>query len=249
MIKLGDILNEAFPLPPEIEKEADQLSKYLAALTLGKRVKSARFIKEPTINRFKNARLQGVKIHSKSGILPTVYFYVRSSLDYRSNTGEVSEKDDNVYIVTSKKHFVRDFGRSLAELTDTVKHEMRHKLQDQRSEHGLMIGLPKTKVLDKKRGIHGIEGQFGFHTLQKPHHLRDIEFKTNVHTYAFYIKRHLDTVPEEERINEFKRILLGNNPTGDKALDGILSNIGNMLSEDPTRGRLFIKELYKLIFL
>ena len=65
MIKLGDILNEAFPLPSEIEKESEQLSKYMALLTLGKRVKSARFIKEPTINRFKNARLQGVKIHSK----------------------------------------------------------------------------------------------------------------------------------------------------------------------------------------
>ena len=80
--------------------------------------------------------------------------------------------------------------------------------------------------------------------------MRDIEFKTNLHTYAFYIKRYLNrNVPKPEWKKEFQDVISGHTLyAGSAMMNSIVDNLEDMMKKDKPRWHQFTKELYKLIF-
>ena len=269
-------LNENFELHPEADELAVAAAKFIASLFLPyfktraehSKTKSNESImkyheyyklasqyktegrKLFTINSYKIDTTWGTsnfKISSKQGEFPDIILRLTNGYTY-SNDGYVNVEENplNLYILVDMYAFIHSFKKSTNELIDTVKHELRHVVQ--------LIsktGLPKDKVLNRKTDLSG----YGANLKRSEHHLRDIEFKTNLHTYAFHIKNYLNkNYPRNQWSAAFKNLISGSyqstsiNYKSDK-LNGILNNIDNMKRKDPVRWRQFIKELYNIIFL
>ena len=157
---------------------------------------------------------------------------------------EQIENPKEIFIRVDKISFTHLFKKSTEELTDTIKHEIRHWVQFTK-----IIGLPKEKIINKNADVLGYTSYKGLKS-RESHHMRDIEFKTNVHTYAFYIKRYLNKNYEKPMWQRrFKSIANGIVVyTGDKSIDMIIDNLNNMKKRDIPRWKQFVKEIYKLVF-
>jgi len=191
--------------------------------------------------------LSDFRILSKQREFPDIVVRITNGFN-SSNTGyvKVEENPTELYIIIDTYSFIHSFKKSTDELIDTVKHELRHLVQ--------MIsktGLPKEKVLNRTTDLLGYNSSSSGRTA---HHMRDIEFKTNLHTYAFHIKRYLNkNFPKNKWETAFKELISNNYSNNafyrDERLNEILENIDDMKKKEPVRWRQFIKELYKLIFL
>jgi len=198
------------------------------------------------------------KLTSKDESMPNVIVKM-----YDGNTTDVQGYVDdtdmtnikNIYIVVFKSKFINTFNKATEELTDTIKHEVRHWVQFK-----TQTGLPKEKILNRDTDVlgnylHDISPKdmpgLKYKAGREQHHMRDIEFKTNVHTYAFYIKQYLNKNVEKNMwARRFKSIVNGVPAyTGLERMDFIIDNLGSMKKKDDTRWKQFVKELYKLIFL
>jgi len=166
-----------------------------------------------------------------------------------SNGGYVEdvEQPQEIFILVDKIAFIKSFKKSTDELIDTIKHEIRHWYQ-----FNQQVGLPKVKVLNRKTDVLGqyLEPVKGYQSARNPHHMRDIEFKTNVHTYAFYLKRWLNRNVERKKWKiKFIRMMSGIPLwTGDEEIGQMLDNIEDMRKKDRPRWKQFVKELYREIF-
>jgi hypothetical protein len=81
--------------------------------------------------------------------------------------------------------------------------------------------------------------------------MRDVEFKTNLHSYAFKIKNALNkTYPKKECKKIFRDIIISGKgiPGKDDVVNNVLYNLDDMRKKDFPRWKQFIKELYKEIF-
>jgi hypothetical protein len=278
MIKLRNIISEAFELPPEIDDQSEKLAKFIASLFLKyfkTKISNVKTKTDPNIVKYneyyrlaKQYKDEGnqifsikknivdtkwgnsdIRVFSKDKSLPDVVLKIADGY-VSSNDGYVKdiENPKEIFILVNKQHFIKSFKQSTEELIDTVKHEIRHwhQLTD-------VIGLPKTKILNKKVDILGkaLKPNFFGYVPQEQHHLRDIEFKTNVHTYAFYLKRYMNKwYAKSDWKSAFKRLVSGNwgSTTSDDMMNNIINNLEHMMTKDQPRWRQFIKELYKLIF-
>jgi hypothetical protein len=165
-----------------------------------------------------------------------------------SNGGYVNDVDkpNEIFILVNKSDFINNFKKSTDELIDTIKHEIRHWVQ-----FNTFNGLPKEKILNRKTDVLGYSMEKGKHIkYRQPHHLQDLEFKTNVHSYAFLIRRFLNkNFPRSQWESKFKDMFSGTPIyTGDDVLDNKLDNIDHMRKNDNLRWRQFNKEIHELIF-
>ena len=189
-----------------------------------------------------------LRIYSKNDVLPDTILFITNGY-HSSNDGYMYSVEDpqEIAILVNKDDFIKFFKKSTEELIDTVKHEIRHWYQSTE-----IIGLPKTKILGKDVDVMGsaLKPTFFGYVTKQPHHLQDIEFKTNLHTYAFHIKRYLNrNIPKSEWKKEFNDMMSGKPIyTGSRMMNTILDNIEHMMKKDKPRWRQFVKELYKLIF-
>ena len=186
-------------------------------------------------------------IHTLSGDLPEIYLKITNAYN-TSNNGYVDNSDiknPKVFILINKEHFYKNFKLSIDELYDTLKHEIRHYLQFTGDEN-TVIGLPKKNIKDKNADIYGRSNGY-----TKPHYMQDIEFKTNVHTYAHYLKSYLNkNYSKKEWFNTFKKWVVDglNNYTNDNKIDFYIININHLKRKDKPRWKQFVIELYKEIF-
>lgn len=276
MIKLNIIINEAFKLPSDVEIQAEKLAQFIASIFLKKFksvISSGSLQSDESILKFheyyrlaKQYRNEGLllfgvmkeneitdwgeatmRIYSKNKLLPDVILKVKEGGSHVSNDGYVEDTKNpqEIFIMVDEFNFTHSFKKSTEELTDTIKHELRHWKQ-----FTDVIGLPKTKVLNRKTDVLGFRDVHGY-AAREPHYMRDIEFKPNLHSYAFHIKRYLNrNLPETQWKKEFKDMMLGVPVyTGNANVDHILDNIKNMKKKDTVRWKQFVKELYKLIFI
>jgi hypothetical protein len=270
-------LSEAFELPPEVDEQAEKLGKFIASLFLkyfktrmthihGKSdteiVKYNQYYRLAKQYRTEGKPLFGVmkddeisewgesslRIYSKNDMLPDVLLFITNGY-HRSNDGYMDSVEDpqQVFLLVNKDDFIKSFEKSTDELIDTVKHEVRHWYQATD-----VVGLPKTKILNKNVDVlgHALNPNFFGYVTQEKHHMRDIEFKTNLHTYEFHIKRYLNrNVPKPEWKKEFYDIVSGRTLyAGSAMMNTIVDNLEDMMKKDLPRWRQFVKELYKLIF-
>ena len=275
--KTPEKLTESFDLPSSIDIQAEKLAKFIASIFLKdirkeisntKRkadyyiVKYHESYRLATKYRNEGKHLFGVirdneptdwgeasiRIYSKNDVLPDTLLFITNNY-HTSNDGYMHsiENPQEIVILVSKDNFVEQFKKSTEELIDTVKHEVRHWYQATD-----VIGLPKTKILNKDVDIMGTSlnpANSGTIT-QLPHHMQDIEFKTNLHSYAFHIKRSLNkNVPKHEWKKEFYEIVSGGLVYGgNPMMNSIIDNLEDMMKKDRPRWRQFVKELYKLVF-
>ena len=278
MINLKSLITEAFELPSEMDIQAEKLAHFIASFFLKyfkTRISHTKTKSDTDIVKYneyyrlaKRYRNEGkslfgvmkyeedttwgysdVRIFSKNGLLPDVVLKITDG--YSSPNGgyvEDVEEPQEIFILVNKSDFIKTFRKSTEELIDTVKHEIRHWHQ-----FTDIIGLPKTKILNKKVDVLGKAlkpNLFGY-VPKEQHHMRDIEFKTNLHTYSFYIKRFLNrNLPKSKWKEEFNDIVSGRilNTGTDEMLSNIVDNLEHMIKKDRPRWRQFVKELYKLIF-
>ena len=160
------------------------------------------------------------------------------------------EKDDpkNIFIMADAYHFVKAFKKSVDYLREVVKHETRHSIQIKAEWDGKMKGLPKVGVRDPERDPYGVRK--GGEGSRSAHVTRDIEFKPNVHTYAYHLKRYLSRNYPKSRWAEGLTTLLsfrGVFGRDDKAIE-IAQMLDELRTTNPEKWRLFMKELYKEVF-
>ena len=192
-----------------------------------------------------------IVIISKNDVLPPVHLrmtnaYVLSNDGYV--TGSTEENVPEVFMMVDQHHFVTKFKKSLEETTDTLKHEIRHYIQFANPFKNAYGGFPKRKLKSKKADAHGNINIRGYSAREK-HHMRDIEFKTNVHTYAFYIKRLLNKrFPRNKWVDKFKEIVTGKiTGVSIDGMDMLIDNLEHMMKTDRPRWIQFVKEIYREI--
>lgn len=278
MINLKSLITESFELPPEMDDQSEKLAHFIASFFLKyfkTRITNAKTKSDTDIVKYneyyrlaKQYRDEGkllfgvmkyeedttwgysnVRIFSKNRLLPDVVLKITDG--YQSSNGgyvEDVEEPQEIFILVNKSDFIKTFRKSTEELIDTVKHEIRHWHQ-----FTDIIGLPKTKILNKKVDVLGksLKPNFFGYVPKEQHHMRDIEFKTNLHTYSFYIKRFLNkNLPKSEWKKEFQDMVSGKPlyTGGNETMEMILDNLEHMMKKDQPRWRQFVKELYKLIF-
>lgn len=262
-IKESKSITEKFDLPINLDNQSEVLAKYIASLLLSatalKRLKftSKQYIDDEilVINKLKQYQRDGpAYFKTKSYKMPTNLgwssFAIESIHDEnfpKVFIGSYVKRETRAYIdMTSKNivifidipNFLNNFDHELRLLMDAVKHEVRHWLQLTRK-----IGQPKSKILGKKRN-------FLNYNAELPHHLRNMEFKPNVHTYALHIKNYLNKrYSKSEWDMWFKDLIMGNYEGNIGILgDVMIKNINNMRIVDKNRWKQFVKELYKEVF-
>jgi len=280
IISLQTMLNEGFDLPTGIDSQTEKLANFIGSFYLPdieeelnkakEQMEYDRIVKYEEYFRLakqyqdEGKRLFTVKktvtnralfgkttlaIHSKNKKLPRVHLKMTDGYD-NSNSGQVSEPPNpEVFVMTDKYHFVKAFKKSLGEFTDTLKHEIRHYFQFTTRKGGF-VGLPKRNVLDKRTDAFGTANIHGY-PAQQPHELTDIEFKPNVHTYAYYIKKYLNRNQAKDKwVPVFKKIATGIPiETRDRDVLYLIDKLRNMRNKDVEKWRQFVKELYKEVFL
>lgn len=202
-------------------------------------------------------------ISSRNNVLPPVIVKLSDGFD-QSFAGMVSKPPESlVYILADRQHFINVFKKSTSELVMTVIHEIKHYYQftnyhfpnypfdrtkDNRGLPKNTVGLPKYKVRDKKTNLFGT---FDYHGEKRRtvHHMRDIEFKPNVHTYGHYIKNFLNQkVARSGWWTVFKDIMIGNPVSDDDNIKFFIKSLLDMRLKDVNKWKQFVKELYKEIF-
>lgn len=270
-------MNEGFPLPPETDAMAEKAAHYIASMFLPyfqKRIQHTKTKRAHEIVKYHEyARLAtqyrkdgkpffgtmkedenttwgkaSMRVHPKQDTeFPDIVLKVTQGYT-ASNDGYVEdvEQPQEVFILVDQIQFIKSFKKCTAELVDTIKHEVRHWLQINQS-----IGLPKRRVLNKKIDVmgHHLAPYKGYRAAREPHHRRDIEFKTNIHTYAFRLKTWMNrNIPHNEWKQAFLRMVTDNTYyTGNSEIDHLLDNIEDMKKRDKERWKLFVKELYREI--
>lgn len=273
-------LTESFELPPDMDLQSEKLAKFIASFFLesfktkidneksdeqivkyNEYYRLAKQYREEGKPLFKTMEdntkthwgKSSLKIYPKidmeEPILPDVILkisdgYPDSTFGYYDIKDDVDEEPpQEIFILIDTQHFMDSFQKSTEELTDTLKHEIRHWLQFTKQ-----IGLPKTKISSKHSDILGTH--FKFSKVRDPHYMRDAEFKTNVHSYAFYIKKFLNNnFSKKDWKKQFNKMVTGNTTyTDSNLLFIIVNNIENMMKKDRPRWSQFVKELYKIIF-
>lgn len=274
------IINEGFNLPEGTDEKIEKLTQFIGSFflphfeNLAKNAKSKS--RDVVVSQYENYNLAkkyrdvgkslfkvekkktkrnffgdaSLIIHTKDGDLPEIHLKISDAYTL-SNAGYVNLDDDNdpkVFILVDKDHFYDDFKKSIYDTTETLKHEVRHYLQYTGDENTI-IGLSKKKAKSKDGDLHGIVNIRGYNAREK-HHMRDIEFKPNVHTYAHYIKQHFNrTIPKSFWLRRFKN-LIGKTPvfSGDEIVDTLIDNMGDMREKNESKWRQFVMEVYKEIF-
>lgn len=272
MIRNFNSLDEAFNLPPELDSLTEGLAYFIASLFLkyfqtrashGKTKKRSAIVtahddlRAAIQYRNEGKALFGIIGDNRQtawgkadGLIslkspkdfPKTVLKITDGYSF-ATSGYVEEVEPNeIYILVDRQEFINQFKGSTAELIDTIKHEVRHWKQLNQGR-----GLPKTKVLNRNSNILGYRHDPKYKATKEPHYMRDIEFKTNLHTYAFYIEKYLNkTQSRSNWKTTFKALVTGASSPED--LDPIPNNLGQMKIRDPLRWKFFIKELYKLIF-
>ena len=157
------------------------------------------------------------------------------------------EQPKEIFILADKQFFIEEFESSFDELTETIKHEIRHWIQLNQ-----IVGLPKEKVLhqDPNTDIAGHRyNSMGDFVRRIPHHNRDIEFKPNLYTYAFYIKRWINkNAAKPDWKQTFIKLVSGKLPhIYDDMIQLISRNLKELMNFDKVRWKQFVKELYLLV--
>ena len=182
------------------------------------------------------------KISSKDESFPDVILYITDGYPTATDGGMNIDDIQKMYILVDRNKFLQSFMESTEELMDTVKHEIRHWYQMSNN----LKGLPKVGIRSKKFDPYG----YGKGVERSPHHMRDIEFKTNLHSTKFLMERYFNkNIPEKDWKKEFKKMVIGNKfYTDDDSLTHSLESLDDMRKKDRPRWEQFVKELYKLIF-
>lgn len=252
---MGQLIKEVFELPPEINTEAERLTQLIASM-FGRSITGQGFL--PLTKKYwnDNAPFFSIKrsnkgtswggaqyeITSKSGLYSPVYLCVTHS-DDDATSGYIHNDGEAIYIKADEKHFTENFKTSVDELRETIKHELRHYVQIKQK-----VGFPRRKLMSKTYNIHGFTDDPRYKRTRQPHHLRDIEFKTNLHSYAYYIKRSLQQSLDKGRwADQFRKIITGQYD-GDDRIKNFSDNLIDMAKRDPTRWKQFVLELWKLVF-
>jgi hypothetical protein len=283
MIKLKQLLNEGFDLPPDIDNRAELLSKFIVSLFLsdfedklsdmsrmgaGDIIKYNEYYrltalyKKETEGMF-SIKKEGVEtkwgissmtVVCNDGVLPNTVIVM--GVGYNKNVdGEAPHEHDNVdgedilvinhiRILIDSQKFKNNFKESITDLDDLVKHELRHWMQFKD-----VIGLSKVGLLNKQDGIFGgLQNVHGYETRDN-HYMRDIEFKPNVHTYAYNIKKSLNkNSSRSDWERDFKNIVTGKGLDRFGDIRDYINNLKNMKKKDLMRWKQFVKEVYSLIF-
>lgn len=203
-------------------------------------------------------------ISSRNNVLPPVIVKLSDGFSQSFAGGVKAPPENLVYILADRQHFIKAFKKSTDELVMAVIHEIKHYYQftnyhfpnypfdrpkDNRGLPKNTVGLPKYKVRDKKTNPFGI---FDYHGEKRRtvHHMRDIEFKPNVHTYGYYIQRYLnEKVVKSDWWNVFKNIVSGISVSdSNDEIKFVTTNLSDMRRKDTNKWKQFVKELYKEIF-
>lgn len=276
MIKLKHLLNEAFHLPPDVDHEAELLTKFIASMFLknlksrtlntktkkyGKIVREfedyriAKKYKEESRGLF-SIKKENIKtkwgqssfrIINKSKLLPDVILKITNGYgDHVAGyvLGDDVDVTDEIYILVDLTLFLQTYTDCIGDLKDAIKHEIRHCIQFKNN----LIGLPAKKVMWRKDVDEFGNKDSGGN--RQDHSRRDIEFKTNLHTYAHYIKRMLNFAsPKSDWKIDFNYIVNGiNKKRRFDYIGTLLEELKYMKADDPIRWKQFVKELYDLIF-
>ena len=272
-------INESFKLAPNVDSQSEILAKFIASFFLkyfetrvqnsktktdhaivkyNEYYKLAKQYRDEGKKLFKTMRCEedtnwgqaSLRVYPTSGvdgkfIMPDVILKITNGYT-TSNGGYVvhSKSPQDIYILVNRHSFIHSFKKSTEELTDTIKHEIRHVQQFSDN-----IGFPKTKVLSKTADILGFRNIHGYNARER-HHMRDVEFKTNLYSYKFHIEKFLNrSFPYKQWKEKFNDIVTGKPIyTGIDTLETIIDNLEHMKNKDFPRWKLFTKELYKLIF-
>lgn len=277
MINMKSLLRESFDLPPEVNQKCELLAKFIASFFINSLKNKTQNIKTKSDKKIVRQNMEynlatlyraegkkhfvvdrhpedtkwgeaNIRIISKEDGFPDTILYI-STVRTVSDDGYVDdvEEPQQIYILVDSPQFLKNFEESIKHLTDTIKHETRHWIQ---LTHD--IGLPKEKILNRKTDVfgHALKPTLKNYYTQQQHHMRDIEFKPNVHTYAFRIKEYLNkTFPKHQWKNEFKQLITYKRPDShDESITLIMTALKHMYNKDKLRWRQFVKELYSLIF-
>lgn len=273
------MINEGMNIPPKLIDASDKLAKYigsfilpdlksmvdsaqksgdhdkiLTAINLYKLASKYR-AEGDSMFKVKTKRLKGPQfgdtnlvISSKDKDVPPIYVRLEQKdipIGYR---GFYHPDSNHVSLIALRHELIRNFSKTVGELTSTLEHEFAHYWQH--NAHGeKIVGLPKDKVMSKRADVYGRYNALGKDRVSG-HELRDIEFKTNLKSYAYYLKRFLNQYyPKSLWVRRFKNLVSGEPMfTGDDEVDVILESISHMYRADRPRWRQFVKELYNEIF-
>jgi len=270
------MITEGFNLPPEVESECNRLTEFIASMFLPyfkRRIEHSKTKSDFSIVKYNeyyrlalqyknNKQYFDIKkseiesnwgktnffIKSKNNILPRVWLKITSGYSTPAD-GNVTEIDPSVFILVDAYAFIHAFKNSTKILQETIEHEVKHYLQ-LTTDPDNTIGLPKFNVRDKNRDVFGYKKDSDSRYNRTSHVGRDIEFKPNVHTYADSIKQHLNRFYPKSKWKEGLKNLISNNdnfPKGSE-LNSDLENIDYLKKYDIERWKLFLKEIYKVIF-
>lgn len=272
------VLLEGFDLPPDIELECNRAGEFIASLFLShfktkiENVKTASpedivkyneyyrlalKYRNNTKSFFEIRKSHGVNsqwgemnfiINPKNEKFPNILLKISKS-GYSESVDAYVEKDDpkTMLVLVETYNFINAFKTQTNYLKEVLKHEVRHSIQMYSKWQGGMVGLPKQNVKDLSRDV------FGFNISGRgsrlPHEYRDIEFKPNVHTYAYHIKKYLNKwYPRNKWAEGFKDLLMGKSlHSFDRKIREIVYMFNGLRESDYDRWKLYVKELYKEI--
>lgn len=267
------MIKEGLNLPKELEIECNRLAEYIASMFLPyfkKRIQHTKTKSDESIVKYheyyrlateykKNKQYFYVNkssvdsiwgsvsffISSKNNVLPRIF--VKITNGYTSSVdGYVSQESKDMFLLVDTLHFVKYFKKSTEQLRETIKHESRHIFQLSNMD---IKGLPKKDVRDT-----GQRDVFGYNLKgsgRGSHVTRDIEFKPNVHTYAFHIKNHLNRFYNRSDWDDGFNKLISNEDRNSKSteLNDVLEGIDSLKRYNFDKWKQFVKEIYKDIFL
>lgn len=248
-------INEKFNIDIHLQDYADVLSKYIAGVIfLNEKIELPIKIKKYILDGKRQLQLEktshkidrgysNYKFSDKNKELPDCYLQiVELQNPLMTCSANIIVKTKAIEITINKTAIIKNLDEAVSDINESLMHEMRHYVQLSKN-----IGFAKKKVKTKGYDIFGLNKN---RTHQLTHQLMDIEFKPNVHTYAYYIKKYLSKYSTKKQWkDEFKNMLL--NPSEEKhgVFSYRLERLAAVRSKDPTRWKQYVKEIYQLVFI
>jgi len=275
-------LHEVINLPPDMDKKVEILGgfigsffikyfenkmKHIKTATREWIVKYAEYLKLAKQYRDVGSRIYVVestdelipwgkanfRIRARDESMPHIILKIAGGYS-ESHNADIDETKDyaEVRLLVDTQHFVKSFKKSVADTTETLRHEVVHVLQltdPEKGEINKYWGMPKDKIMSKDRDIFGrktVNGRTGL----AAHPMRDVEFKPNLFTYSYYIRNYLNrNFSISEWKDMFKKIVMGYEVNSDNEIINNYSfGLGHVRHSDHNRWKQFVKELYIMVF-
>ena len=234
-------------------KSDEQIVKYAEYYRLAKQYRDAGkqiFVVESSDNLIPTGKAN-YRIYSRDESMPDVIVKIGGGYT-QSHDADIDETNmyAEIRLYVDTQHFVNAFKKSVADTTETLKHEVAHVLQltdPEKGEINKFWGMPKDKIMSKDRDIYGRRPNG---VGRSPHPMRDVEFKPNLMTYSYYIRSYLNRNYSIGEWNDaFKNIVMGYTVnTHNKVVNNYSFGLGYMRKTDNERWKQFVKELSIMVF-